>query len=103
MIDSTVQLTTCRKWGKLRHHASECCTKSIQEVTTEDTSHNEIYFGAVQQADSDKDPWQVELYIAGCLVTFKIETGADATVIPKKPAEKISFTSSNPCKEGVKL
>ena len=53
---------TCR-CGKLGHYASECRTKSVQEISTEDTSDNELYLGAVQQADSENDLWKVELYI----------------------------------------
>ena len=92
---------TCRRCGKLGHYASECRTKSVQEISTEDTSDNEVFLGAIQQADSENDPWKVELYIEGCLVRFKIDTGADVTVIPKSLLSRLPSQALTPAKKAL--
>ena len=90
---------TCRKCSKIGHYASECRTKSVQEVSTESTSDTEVFLGAIQQDNTEKDPWKVELYIEGCLTTFKIDTGADVTVIPKCLLDKLPSPTLTPAKK----
>ena len=90
---------TCWKCCKIGHYASECRTKSVQEVSTESTSDTEVFLGAIQQDNTEKDPWKVELYIEGCLTTFKIDTGADVTVVPKCLLDKLPSPTLTPAKK----
>ena len=92
---------TCRECNKIGHYASECRTKSVHEVSTESMSDTEVFLGAIQQANTDKDPWKVELYIEGCLTGFKIDTGADVTVIPKSLLDKLPSQTLTPAKKAL--
>ena len=42
-----------------------------------------FFLGSVMSSNGEKDPWQVELELNGKLTKFKIDTGADITVIPE--------------------
>ena len=80
---------TCKKCSKIGHFAVECRTKGVHTVSTESISDDEVFLGTIQQTKEEQDPWKAELYIEGCLTTFKIDTGADVTVIPKSLLDKL--------------
>ncbi|CAB4027684.1 Retrovirus-related Pol poly from transposon, partial [Paramuricea clavata] len=42
-----------------------------------------FFLGSVMSCNRDKDPWQVDLKLNGQPTKFKIDTGADITVIPE--------------------
>ena len=81
----------CRKCGKLGHFATVCRTKTMQRKAVGEVLRkldddvqewDETFFlGLVMSSNREKDPWQVELELNGKLTKFKIDTGADITVI----------------------
>ena len=77
---------TCRKCGKVGHYQVECRSKSVQEVEVSDT---EAFLGSIKKANSGVDPWRIELKLEGCHTMFKIDTGADVTVVPKSLLKKM--------------
>ena len=40
-----------------------------------------FFLGSVNSSDRDKDPWEIKLKLNGKPMKFKIDTGADITVI----------------------
>ena len=78
------QEAVCRKCSKKGHFQIVCCTRKI--VGTIDVeSKEEVFLGivhaSVDAVSSTGSPWVVDLTLSGHLVQFKIDTGADITVI----------------------
>ena len=81
----------CRNCSKEGHFAAVCRTKAVQkkavgEVSWKlDTPARELdetfFLGSVKSNNSDENDWQVELELNGKPTKFKIDTGADITVI----------------------
>lgn len=77
--------STCNKCAKVGHWGSVCRTKkSVREVVAEppEPQQSQPYFlGAVSKAEPTTEQWDVELLVGSTPVNFKIDTGADVTVI----------------------
>lgn len=75
---------TCSKCKK-RGHFVKCCLGNISEVVnTEQDNYvdsSEVFLGEV--GCSDSDPWFIDVKLQDKHVKFKIDTGADVTVIPE--------------------
>ena len=71
----------CSKCKKKGHFAVVCCTV-VGEVTPapEQTSQH-FFLGAIQSGDNAEEPWSVMLHINKKPVQFKIDTGADISVM----------------------
>ena len=87
----------CSKYHKTGHFAVVC--RSVREVTsTEGGNIEQFFLGAVNSYDSFEDQWSVVLHIDRKPVQFKIDTGADISVIsvptyqalPQRPTLKPS-------------
>ena len=75
----------CHQCSKKGHFKSMCRSQSI----VEDISGDELAFlGAVSTKERGQ-PWTVSLYLNDCLKEFKIDTGADVTVIPVSAYDQI--------------
>ncbi|XP_013882267.1 uncharacterized protein K02A2.6 [Austrofundulus limnaeus] len=81
----------CRKCNKMGHFEIVCKTQMLKEVTVASDNQADgdsmFFLGAVtdkqtiiEQPDSGNE-WLIELPINGCVVKFKIDTGADITVV----------------------
>ena len=71
----------CQKNG----HWKRACTSSrkLDEVSSE--FDNETFLGeVVDVVNSSQQPWQAEICVNNSPLTFKIDTGADVSVIPAK-------------------
>ena len=66
----------CNKCHKKGHWERACLSKGVREVEEE-----QPYFLGAVSAEGEQDEWTVSLTICNMPVTFKIDTGADATVI----------------------
>lgn len=105
----------CRKCNKLGHFEAVCQSKTLKEVSmTSDSidlqySENAFFVGAVMEATPDvieqpdsENEWLVELDVNGSTVEFKIDTGADITVmsqaafnrLPQRP--RLVMTGAKP-------
>ncbi|XP_019725289.1 uncharacterized protein LOC109515746 isoform X2 [Hippocampus comes] len=88
--------STCNKCKKVGHWERMCHSKSIKEVTDEETVSQTPYFlGAVTDTTRESDKWTVEIVIGATPVKFKIDTGADLNIMEKEtfdmlvPEEKL--------------
>lgn len=84
----------CRKCNKLGHFEAVCKTKVLKEVRAEAVGDSEddsffigeLFLGAttkstvIEESCPDTD-WDIELLVNGSPVDFKIDTGADTTVM----------------------
>ena len=82
----------CRKCGK-RGHFAICCRTRVQkhrqsgnvgEVALDRSSPTSFFLGVVTSpTDKKEDPWLITLPIHGQRTVFKIDCGADVTVVAK--------------------
>ena len=102
---------TCSKCGKLGHFAQVCFTsgpsghsqnsystsKRVNEVT------NEFFLGSVSCDDSDSDEWCVDLIIKETKINFKIDTGADTSIMSENEFNNLKVKPNlEPC-DGIRL
>ena len=80
--------STCRKCGKKGHYQAVCRSRTIGDVTTED----DLFLGALHEDISE--PWTATILINDKPIKFKLDTGADVTVI--SAALNNSVVKSNP-------
>ena len=75
---------TCYKCKKLGHFAYCCKTK--KEVNEVQAAMQDLFFGSVsnENINTNDDYWNVDLLINRSIVKFKIDTGADASIISKE-------------------
>ncbi|KAK3101745.1 hypothetical protein FSP39_006077 [Pinctada imbricata] len=100
----------CRKCKNLHHFAICCKTKMKQKACNEiqqqnDDFDDETYFLGSIENNSDTEPWYVNLKVNNRILSFKIDTGADVSVIseatykhlrPKPNLVPIRSTLSSP-------
>ena len=86
---------TCRNCGKKNHFASVCRSEPIsciEKATEEENSQEEsnIFIGTVgSAAQSGPKEWTSVLEIAGRRITFTLDTGAQANILPKNLFHKL--------------
>ena len=73
----------CRKCSKKGHFQKVCRSKinPPQQPTINQVEEEDAFLGVVHSNQS-VDPWVVELNLNKQCIKFKIDTGADVTVIP---------------------
>lgn len=76
----------CHSCGKMGHFKRVCMSKTVHEVA-EDEEGDEVFLGSVIASG---EPWMVNLDINGKQVPFKIDTGADVTVLPYSVFKELS-------------
>ena len=77
---------TCLKCKKRGHYASKCKSKIVRSVDEEiqsGTSDEDCYFLGAVEGDKSQAKWSVNLSLGKANTRFKIDTGADVTVIPE--------------------
>uniref|UniRef100_A0A669BGT0 Gypsy retrotransposon integrase-like protein 1 n=1 Tax=Oreochromis niloticus TaxID=8128 RepID=A0A669BGT0_ORENI len=94
----------CKKCNKLGHFEMVCKTKMLKEVraeAVEDSDEDSFFIGelflgvvtepkttVIGESGSDAD-WDIELLVNGSPVDFKIDTGADTTVMTETTFNKL--------------
>ena len=74
----------CSKCQKIGHYGAQCRSKFVSEVVSDtDNTENGVFLRALT-APGSSSPWMVSLLIKNTPVQFKIDTGADVSVIPAK-------------------
>ena len=77
---------TCRKCKDRGHYASECKSKVVLSVDDERQDRNsdeDCYFLGAVEDNKSQTKWSVDLSLEKAKMRFKIDTGADVTVIPE--------------------
>ncbi|KAK3098958.1 hypothetical protein FSP39_024697 [Pinctada imbricata] len=83
----------CMKCGRTGHFAKMCRNKAIRELESSPYPED-AFLGAI---DTDtENGWMVDLSINGVSVRFKIDTGADVTVIPEEISRKVKGSEHKP-------
>lgn len=73
---------TCHTCGKRGHYSKVCkSSKTVHVVETDCNDDAPLFLGSV---DAGLDPWYADLTVRNHKVRFKIDTGADVSVIPAK-------------------
>ena len=100
-----------------KNHFAKCCTKKVQEIeedidseSAESTSDDEFYIGSVTVTENESETihdyeellkvdsvgdagttqWSITLETAGENISYKIDTGAQVNVLPKKYFDRLS-------------
>jgi predicted aspartyl protease len=90
---------TCRKCGKHGHFEKVCLSsvKSLCAVDTPMPTDDSKFTGALfldsLSSSTQPDAWQAEIGVNDKLVRFRLDTGADATVLPKETFDQLLFAS----------
>lgn len=82
----------CRKCKKLGYFAVACRSRVVNKVTApyeEDGGSEAHFLGEITDADDSNDAWIVKLPIQDIEIDFKIDSGADTTVVPEKTFNKL--------------
>ncbi len=83
---------TCHACGKRGHYSKVCkSTKTVHVVETENNDDTPLFLGSV---DAGLEPWYADLTIRNHQVRFKIDTGADVSVIPAQTYYAIAESST---------
>ena len=78
---------TCHRCRRKGHFQSQCQSKSVVSTVTNEPlqeGEDELFLGTINS--TNKQEWTVELSLNGVPMTFKIDTGAEVTVIPESAA-----------------
>lgn len=70
---------TCKKCSKRDHFAVCCRTKAVNEILETGLNSNNSFIGIVE--DGENGSWNTKLKVRHIYISFKIDTGADVTVI----------------------
>ena len=83
----------CHKCGKNGHWQRACRSKQVNEVTGE-IFPNDLFLGEIIVESIETEPWKANLEVNECKFHFKLDSGADVTVVPKGVYDKISSKRS---------
>ena len=88
----------CKKCGKPNHFARCCRTREIQliEYDSEDDDGFDQHVGTLH--GSNEDAWFTKVNVNGVSVKFKLDTGAEVSLIPKQMLQKIHKGPIRPTK-----
>ncbi|KAK7106504.1 hypothetical protein V1264_017754 [Littorina saxatilis] len=85
----------CRKCLKKGHYAVCCFSKPISQASVKEVK-DEAYLGAVSNAGTDA--WHVDVQLEQSNIQFKMDTGADVTVMPAVMVPKNKYPLERPSK-----
>ena len=83
---------TCHKCNKKGHFKSMCRTKGVKAIDAKDSK---AFMGVIKQSRTS-NPWSITLLVNGTPVNFKIDTGADVTVISDSIHQGIPHSTLQP-------
>ena len=88
---------TCHKCGKKGHYQSMCKTGNVAHVEVE----TDVFLGtltthSLTETNNKTNPWEITLHLNDKPVLFKIDTGADVSVIPEAVFKQLQGVTLNP-------
>lgn len=81
---------TCNKCGKVGHFSRVCRTKDVKRVEAKQPTLNEenllaeAFLGTINSDKEKQNKWKANIEIGGANIYFKLDTGAEVTVISKQ-------------------
>ena len=82
----------CHKCQRKGHYSSQCFSKTaVKEVTQTDAVYDTSYLTAVTSNDS-QTAWHITISVNGCQMPFKLDTGAEMTVVSEKAFASLATT-----------
>ena len=81
--------STCHKCRKIGHFQRCCRSEAVQEVEEPEFDADELFFAAVEERKCSTSPWYVNLEINQRDVKFKIDSGADVTLMTIDTYQKL--------------
>ncbi len=78
----------CFRCNQVGHFSARCSSKSVREITTEEELNESFFLEAVNSRHAD-DAWFVMISMCGSEQKFKIDTGADITVMSEETYNKL--------------
>lgn len=83
----------CRKCNR-RNHFAVCCRSNtvagVREIVDDDNDHHDYFLGSVT-ACNEGEPWFVKLKVCGSEIPFKIDTGADISIMSEYTYKSLPF------------
>ncbi|KAJ8332636.1 hypothetical protein SKAU_G00424250 [Synaphobranchus kaupii] len=86
----------CHNCGKRGHYGRVCKSEKTLSAVSEDST---VFLGIV---DAGEEPWTVDVGVRHTKVAFKIDTGADVTVMPEQVYREIAQGSTRSLTPGKK-
>ena len=87
----------CNKCGKKNHFMSVCRSASAQvkNVTTENNEQvmDDFFVGNVSKPNENSKEWTSPIHVQGRQITFTLDTGAQANIIPYNLFRRLKKTS----------
>jgi hypothetical protein len=82
----------CHNCGKIGHWKRACKSTAVNEVSrdTGEIFPNEFFLGEIVVESIEAEPWKANLTVNDCKFQFKLDSGADVTVVPKHLYDKLS-------------
>lgn len=75
----------CKNCDKLNHYAKMCRSKKVHIVNEDDMERANLFVGnGKKKTQQLKDQWTVKLKVEHKHIKFKLDSGAQANVIPYK-------------------
>lgn len=71
-----------RSAKKIRHYGAVCRSKTISLVISQDSSEDSLYLETLTGNAASSQPWKITLLVNNNPIEFKIDTGADVSVMP---------------------
>ena len=92
MEDYPARKANCFKCNRNGHFGSQClsATVSAQEVEVDSGEEHEVFLGAV--GNSNNKSWFTKIGLQGNDVAFKLDTGAEVTVISEEVFKNLEGT-----------
>ena len=84
----------CHRCKKKGHFKAYCRSKaSVNQLSANTTNDEDVFLGAIDTVTGCSKPWITDILLNDELFQFKVDTGADVTVIPAQKLEMVLYQS----------